>query len=80
MGVYKMWKGEFSLCELLSLFDPNVYQRYIKSKHRRSLRRFGKTNKETRRSLQKNKSPRGWGECGREIENAVDEIRRLREY
>lgn len=74
-----MWNGQFSLHEFLSLFEEELFLYYFPQKRRRYVRW---ATKKAKRSLQKNwKKPRiGWGERKREVEDALDEIRRLREY
>ena len=75
-----MWQFECSLSDLLSMLESRFYSHRLNQKYKRRVRRINKANRNARKSLQEDRTPKGWGERKREVESAVDEIRRLREY
>lgn len=73
-----MWSGEFALSEFLSMLEEQLHH-HLQSKYRRSRRYWMERHKRKHKKAVYN--PRiGWGERRKEVEDAVTEIRRLREY
>lgn len=74
----KMWIGEFSLCEFLSLLENELFKELLQRKQHRKQRRISKFRKRTRSIYPNRHSKQGWGFTKKRVDKYAE--RRLREY